>query len=68
MLLTDDDFASIEAAVEEGSRLYRNLRKDPGLWLPVNGGARSPILLAAFARVELRSTPCRCSAHIGQLA
>ncbi|MEH2352392.1 hypothetical protein [Nostoc sp.] len=26
MLLTDDNFASIEAAVEEGRGVYRNLR------------------------------------------
>lgn len=29
MLLTDDNFASIEAAVEEGRGVYRNLQRSP---------------------------------------
>ncbi len=44
MILTDDNFASIEAAVEEGRTVYRNLLKAIAFILPVNGGEsmRSP--------------------------
>ncbi|NDJ19417.1 HAD-IC family P-type ATPase [Myxacorys almedinensis] len=51
MLLTDDNFASIEAAVEEGRTVYQNLRKAIAFILPVNGGESMTILLSAlFAR------------------
>lgn len=38
MILTDDNFASIEAAVEEGRTVYNNLLKAIAFILPVNGG------------------------------
>ncbi|MBD3379533.1 MAG: HAD-IC family P-type ATPase [Candidatus Omnitrophica bacterium] len=38
MILTDDNFASIEAAVEEGRTVYDNILKIIGFILPVNGG------------------------------
>ncbi len=47
MVLTDDNFASIEAAVEEGRGVYDNLRKFITWQLPVNGG-ESMLLLAAI--------------------
>ncbi|MEA5535479.1 cation-transporting P-type ATPase [Crocosphaera sp. XPORK-15E] len=51
MLLTDDNFASIEAAVEEGRTVYQNLRKAIAFLLPVNGGESMTILISAlFAR------------------
>jgi magnesium-transporting ATPase (P-type) len=51
MLLTDDNFASIEAAVEEGRTVYQNLRKAIAFLLPVNGGESMTILIsAALAR------------------
>jgi cation-transporting P-type ATPase F len=51
MLLTDDNFASIEAAVEEGRTVYQNLRKAIAFILPVNGGESMTILISAlFAR------------------
>jgi len=56
MLLTDDDFASIEAAVEEGRGVYLNLRKTLAFILPVNGGASITILLAAVLGLELPVT------------
>lgn len=37
-ILTDDNFASIEAAVEEGRTVYQNLVKAIGFTLPTNGG------------------------------
>ncbi|MEB3211002.1 MAG: HAD-IC family P-type ATPase, partial [Leptolyngbyaceae bacterium] len=48
MLLTDDNFASIEAAVEEGRTVYQNLRKAIAFLLPVNGGESMTILLSAL--------------------
>ncbi|MEP0919743.1 cation-transporting P-type ATPase [Leptolyngbya sp. DQ-M1] len=51
MLLTDDNFASIEAAVEEGRTVYQNLKKAIAFILPVNGGESMTILISAlFAR------------------
>jgi magnesium-transporting ATPase (P-type) len=53
MLLTDDNFASIEAAVEEGSTVYQNLRKAIAFLLPVNGGESMTILISAFLARDL---------------
>lgn len=53
MLLTDDNFASIEAAVEEGRTVYRNLRKAIAFLLPVNGGESMTILISALLAREL---------------
>jgi cation-transporting ATPase F len=52
MILTDDNFASIEAAVEEGRTVYQNLQKAIAFILPVNGGESMTILISAMlARV-----------------
>ena len=56
MLLTDDNFATIEAAVEEGRAVYLNLRKAMAFVLPVNGGASMTILLGAVLGLELPVT------------
>ncbi len=53
MLLTDDNFASIEAAVEEGRTVYQNLRKAIAFLLPVNGGESMTILISAFLARDL---------------
>jgi magnesium-transporting ATPase (P-type) len=53
MLLTDDNFASIEAAVEEGRTVYQNLRKAIAFLLPVNGGESMTILISALLAKEL---------------
>ncbi|MBE9102517.1 cation-transporting P-type ATPase [Vacuolonema iberomarrocanum] len=53
MLLTDDNFASIEAAVEEGRTVYQNLRKAIAFLLPVNGGESMTILLSVLLSREL---------------
>lgn len=53
MLLTDDNFASIEAAVEEGRTVYQNLRKAIAFLLPVNGGESMTILISAVLAREL---------------
>ncbi len=56
MLLTDDNFATIEAAVEEGRSIALNLRKTLAFVLPVNGGASMTILFAALFGLELPVT------------
>lgn len=56
MLLTDDNFATIEAAVEEGRTVYLNLRKTLAFVLPVNGGASMTILLGAVLGTPLPIT------------
>ena len=56
MLLTDDNFATIEAAVEEGRTVYLNLRKTLAFVLPVNGGASMTILLGAILGTPLPVT------------
>jgi len=48
MVLTDDNFASIEAAVEEGRRVYDNLIKALAFVLPTNLGL-AIILIVAVA-------------------
>lgn len=53
MLLTDDNFASIEAAVEEGRNVYQNLRKAIAFLLPVNGGESMTILISALLARDL---------------
>ena len=56
MLLTDDNFATIKAAVEEGRTVYLNLRKTLAFVLPVNGGASMTILLGAILATPLPVT------------
>ncbi|MEN9221238.1 MAG: HAD-IC family P-type ATPase [Thermostichus sp. BF3_bins_97] len=53
MILTDDNFASIEAAVEEGRTVYNNLLKAIAFILPVNGGESMTILLSVLLGREL---------------
>ncbi|MEN9252029.1 MAG: HAD-IC family P-type ATPase [Thermostichales cyanobacterium BF3_bins_165] len=53
MILTDDNFASIEAAVEEGRTVYNNLLKAIAFILPVNGGESMTILISVLLGREL---------------
>ncbi|MCW8956485.1 MAG: cation-transporting P-type ATPase [Gammaproteobacteria bacterium] len=46
MVLTDDNFASIEHAVEEGRTVYDNLKKSIMFILPTNGGEALTIIAA----------------------
>jgi len=48
MVLTDDNFASIEAAVEEGRNVFQNLMKTLAFLLPVNGGLAASIFLSVL--------------------
>ncbi|MBF2009514.1 MAG: cation-transporting P-type ATPase [Chlorogloeopsis fritschii C42_A2020_084] len=53
MLLTNDNFASIEAAVEEGRAVYKNLLKAMCFILPVNGGESMTVLLSTLLARDL---------------
>ncbi|OAI16064.1 carbonate dehydratase [Methylomonas lenta] len=57
MILTDDNFASIEAAVEEGRGVFDNLVKFIAWTLPTNLGEGLLIMAAVFANVALPITP-----------
>ncbi len=48
MVLTDDNFASIEAAVEEGRNVFQNLLKALAFLLPVNGGLAASVFLSVL--------------------
>ncbi|MBE9185953.1 HAD-IC family P-type ATPase [Microcoleus sp. LEGE 07076] len=53
MILTDDNFASIESAVEEARSVYKNLLKAISFILPLNGGESIAILLSTLLGREL---------------
>ncbi|MBK9128442.1 MAG: cation-transporting P-type ATPase [Phycisphaerales bacterium] len=57
MVLTDDNFASIAHAVEEGRTVYDNLRKAILFILPTNGGEALTVLLAILLGRTLPLTP-----------
>jgi potassium/sodium efflux P-type ATPase len=57
MVLADDNFASIAAAVREGRTVYDNLKKAILFLLPVNGGEAISILVAVLAGWTLPITP-----------
>ena len=57
MVLTDDHFATIEAAVEEGRGVFDNLVKFIVWTLPTNLGEGLVILAAIFANVALPIIP-----------
>lgn len=57
MILTDDQFATIEAAVEEGRGVFDNLVKFIAWTLPTNLGEGLVIMAAVFADVALPITP-----------
>ena len=57
MVLTDDNFASIVAAVKEGRTVHDNVTKVIGWTLPTNGGEARAILAAIAAAIVLPMTP-----------
>jgi Ca2+-transporting ATPase len=57
MLLTDDNFSTIEAAIEEGRGVYDNLVKFITWTLPTNLGEGFVIMAAVFAGVPLPISP-----------
>jgi magnesium-transporting ATPase (P-type) len=57
MVLADDNFASIVAAIREGRTIYDNLMKMIGWTLPTNGGEAFTILAAVAFGLTLPITP-----------
>lgn len=57
MVLTDDNFASIEAAIEEGRTVYLSLKKAIAFVLPVNGGESLTILASVLLGTALPILP-----------
>ena len=59
MILVDDNFASIEAAVEEGRCVFDNLTKFFVWTLPTNGGVALTLLVGVFAGTLLPALPAQ---------
>jgi len=59
IVLGDDNFATIVAAVEEGRTIYDNLKKAIGFILPTSGGISLIILAAVLAGEVLPVTPAQ---------
>ncbi len=57
MVLTDDNFASIARAVEEGRTVYDNIKKSIMFILPTNGGEAFTIMAAIAFGMALPITP-----------
>jgi magnesium-transporting ATPase (P-type) len=57
VVLADDNFSSIERAVEEGRRIYDNLQKSLVFLLPTNGAQSLVILVAVLFGLTLPLTP-----------
>jgi calcium-translocating P-type ATPase len=57
IVLTDDNFSTIVAGIEEGRGVYDNIRKALVFILPTNGGEALVILLAVLAGLTLPLTP-----------
>jgi magnesium-transporting ATPase (P-type) len=56
IVLADDNFASIVAAVEEGRTAYDNIRKAIAFTLPTNGGEAGMLLVAVVMGITLPIT------------
>ncbi|MBH0238348.1 cation-transporting P-type ATPase [Methylobrevis albus] len=56
LVLTDDNFASIAAAVREGRTVYDNLTKVISWTLPTNAGESATVILALLAGLTLPVT------------
>ncbi|WP_291010999.1 HAD-IC family P-type ATPase [Hydrogenophaga sp.] len=56
LVLTDDNFASIAAAVREGRCVFDNIKKALLFIIPTNGGEAGIILLAVFAGLAMPIT------------
>ncbi len=56
LVLTDDNFATIAAAVREGRTVFDNIKKSLLFVLPTNGGEAGVILLAVFAGLAMPVT------------
>ncbi|WP_412757603.1 cation-transporting P-type ATPase [Legionella bozemanae] len=72
MVITDDNFASIVAAVKEGRTVYDNLKKAILFLLPINGGETLSLAIAIIMGATLPITPVQilwvnmtCSVALG---
>lgn len=72
MVITDDNFASIVAAIKEGRTVYDNLKKAILFLLPINGGETLSLALAILIGSTLPITPVQilwvnmtCSVALG---
>jgi magnesium-transporting ATPase (P-type) len=59
MVLADDNFASVAAAVEEGRTVYDNLRKAIAFILPTNIGQAGILVAAILLGMTLPMTPAQ---------
>lgn len=59
MILADDNFATIAAAVREGRAVYDNLRKFILFMLPTNGGEALVVIAALLLGFSLPLTPAQ---------
>ncbi len=59
VVLTDDNFASIADAVEEGRTVYDNLKKTVTFLLPINGGESLSLLIAVLLGIALPILPAQ---------
>jgi len=57
MVIADDNFASIAAAVEEGRTVYDNIKKFLMFMLPTNGGEAGILIAAILMGMTLPITP-----------
>jgi magnesium-transporting ATPase (P-type) len=57
LVLADDNFASIVAAVREGRTVYDNIKKVIGWTLPTNAGEAATIIVALLFGMTLPVTP-----------
>ena len=57
LVLADDNFASIVAAVREGRTVYDNIKKVISWTLPTNAGEAATIIVALLAGLTLPITP-----------
>lgn len=57
LVLADDNFASIVAAVREGRTVYDNIRKVISWTLPTNAGEAMTIMVALLLGLTLPITP-----------
>jgi magnesium-transporting ATPase (P-type) len=57
VVLADDNFATIERAVEEGRRIYDNIRKSVLFLLPTNGAQSLVVLVAVLFGLTLPLQP-----------
>ena len=56
IVLLDDNFASIAAAVSEGRTVYTNLKKAISFLLPINGGEAASLVIALLVGLTLPIT------------